>query len=341
MGLSAAPARVQPDWRLLANRADITATIAARLVSLRYTDEAGLESDVLEIVLADHDPDAPIQVPAAGAELELSLGYAGALVRVGLFVVDEIEMSGPPGVMTIRARAAPFESSRGGLSQLQTQKRRAWPKGTMLADMARKIAAEHGLRPVIGADLEGIRLPHLDQLDESDVNFLVRIARRYDALVKPAGGRLVLAKRGQAKSASGQTLPAVVLAPDEVSSWRVSITRREQSGTVVAYWHATRQSRRHEVQVGEGEPVFRIKRYYPSPDMAKAAAHAEMDRRARRQATLSLTMPGRIEVQAEGRVVLAGFREGVDGQWIVTRAEHGLDAGGLVTSIDAERPIER
>lgn len=239
--------------------------------------------------------------------------------------------------MTIRARAAPFEGSRGGMSQLQTQKRRAWMKGTKLADMARRIAAEHGMQPVIGVGLEDIRLPHLDQLDESDINFLVRVACRYDAIIKPAAGRLILAKRGTAKTASGQTLPAVILAPDEVSTWRVSVTRREQSGTVVAYWHATRQAKRQAVKAGEGEPVTRIKRYYPSEDMARAAARAELDRRARRQATLSLTMPGRLDVMAEGRLVLAGFREGVDGEWIVTRAEHGLDAGGLSTSVEAER----
>lgn len=331
---------VRPAWRLLANRADITTTVAERLISLRFTDEAGLESDMLEISLADHDPDKPIQVPAAGAELELSLGYEDALTRIGLFVVDEIEMSGPPGVMTIRARATPFEGSRGGMSQLQTQKRRAWPKGTKLADMARKMAAEHGLIPAIGASLEDIRLPHLDQLDESDLNFLVRIARRYDALVKPAGGRLVLAKRGETKTVSGQTIAPVILEPGEVSSWRVSITRREQSGMVVAYWHATRQARRHEVKVGEGEPVTRLKRYYPTEDMARAAARAELDRRARRQATVSITMPGRIEVMAEGRLVLAGFREGVDGQWVINRVEQSLDGSGLSTSIEAERANE-
>lgn len=338
MGLSDALTH-RPVWRLLANRANITATIAQRLISLRYTDEAGLESDVLEIQLADHDPDTPVQVPPAGAELDLALGFEGALTRVGLFVVDEIELSGPPNQMTIRARAAPFEGSRGGMSQLQTQKRRSWPAGTRLADMARKIAAEHGLQPAIGADMEGIRLPHLDQLDESDINFLVRVARRYDALVKPAAGRLVLARRGKAKSASGQTLPAVILEPGEVSSWRVSLTRRENAGTVVAYWHATKQARRQEVKAGVGEPVTRIKRYYPAEDMARAAAQAELDRRARRQATLSLTMPGRLDVMAEGRLVLAGFRDGVDGEWIVTRAEHGLDSGGFSTSVEAERAV--
>lgn len=337
MGLKGPP--VRPDFRLLANQADITATVAERLIELRYTDEAGIDSDLLEIRLADHDPDGPIRVPPTGAELVLSLGYDGELTRIGTFVCDEVELSGWPGELTVRARATPFEASPGGMGRLQTQKRRAWPKGMLLADIVTKVAAEHGLRPVIAPDMASIRLPHLDQMDESDINFLVRVGTRYDAVIKPAGGCLVLAKKGQARRATGELLPSVVLSADEVTNYRVSLTRRDNSGTVVAYWHETRQARRKEVRVGQGEPVFRIKRYFPTAEMASAAARAEYDRRARRQATLSLSMPGRIEAQAEGRVVLAGFREGVDGQWIVTRAEHGLDARGFVTSIEAERPM--
>lgn len=334
MGLNA-----RPEWRVWANKADITGTIKDRLIGLRYTDEAGLESDVLEIRLADHDPDRPIQIPATGAELELALGYDGELARVGVFVVDEIEISGWPGELVVRARAAPFEASRSGMTRLQTQKRRAWPKGTLLADIVRKIAAEHGLQPAVADEMAAIRLPHQDQIDESDLGFLTRLARRYDGIVKPAGGRLVLAKRGRAKSASGQEIVLVRLAPGDVSSYRVSLTRRDESGTVAAYWHATKAAKREEVQVGQGEPVTRLKRYYPTAEMARAAAQAEYDRRARRRATLSLSMPGRTDVMAEGRLDLVGFRPGADGPWIVTRAEHSLDRAGYSTSIEAERPI--
>lgn len=50
--------------------------------------------------------DESTQIPATGAELELVLGYDGELARVGGFVVDEIETSGWPGELVVRARAA-------------------------------------------------------------------------------------------------------------------------------------------------------------------------------------------------------------------------------------------
>ncbi len=52
--------KVKPEYRPLANQNDITSKISNRLISLRYTDEAGMESDILEITLADHDSDNPI-----------------------------------------------------------------------------------------------------------------------------------------------------------------------------------------------------------------------------------------------------------------------------------------
>ncbi|MDT9105882.1 late control protein, partial [Escherichia coli] len=116
----------RPNFKLLANDKNITDTILDRFVSLRYTDEAGLESDMLEIVLADHIPEKPIQVPPTGAELQLFLGYDNDSVRIGLFIVDELELAGWPGEMTIRARAAPYDKSKGGKFNLQTQKVRSW-----------------------------------------------------------------------------------------------------------------------------------------------------------------------------------------------------------------------
>ncbi len=329
---------VKPEYRLTANKTDITGKISERLVSLRYTDEAGMESDVLEIVLADHDPKNPIQVPPTGAELELALGYDGDFDRIGLFVCDEIEMAGWPGEMTIRARAAPFDVSKGGLANLQTQKTRSWSKGTLLGDMVRKIAKEHGMAPAVMDTLAKIALPHIDQADESDLHFLGRVVKKYDGIVKPAAGKLVLAKIGSAKTISGLTLPTVTLGPDDVSRFRVVMSKRETAGMVVAYWHAVKNSRRNEVKVGSGEPVRRLKMYYPTKEMALAAARSELDRRERRKVTVSVTLPGRTDLVAEGRVILQGFRDGVDGEWSITRAEHSLDESGYTTTIEAELP---
>lgn len=329
---------LKPEFRLTANSADITAAVQSRLISLRWTDEAGMDSDVLEISLADHDPAAPIAMPPTGAELDLSLGYDGSLQRVGLFVADEVELSGWPGEMTIRARAAPFEASKGGKATLQSQKTRSWPKGTKLGDLVRKIARENGLEPAVAASMASIVLPHLDQADESDLHFLVRVALKYDAIVKPAGGKLVLAKRGEARSTSGQALPAVTLQPADVGRFRLSLSRRDAPGMVVAYYHATKAAKRHEVKVGEGEPVTRLRMYYQTADMAKAAARAELDRRKRGRVTLSVALPGRTDLMAEGRLLLDGFRDGVPRDWIITRVEHRLDGAGYTCDVEAEQP---
>ena len=335
MGLTG---QVKPDYRLTANQQDITGTIQQRLVSLRYTDEAGMESDVLEITLADHDPDNPIQMPPTGAELELFLGYDGALDRIGLFVCDEIEMSGWPGEMTIRARAAPFDLSKGGKSNLQSQKTRSWAKGTLLGNMVKKIAKEHGMAAAVMDTLAKIALPHIDQADESDLHFLGRVVKKYDGIVKPAAGKLILAKIGSAKTVSGLSLPAVTLSPGQVSRFRVVMSKRETAGMVVAYWHAMKSAKRNEVKVGDGEPVKRLKMYYPTKEMALAAARSELDRRERRKVTVSVTMPGRTDIVAEGRLFLQGFRDGVDGEWSITRAEHTLDGSGFITTVEAEQP---
>ena len=329
---------LKPTFRILANEADITGTLQSRLISLRYTDASGVESDILEVVVSDADPDAPIQQPPPGAEMQLFLGYDGLSQYMGAFVADEIEMSGWPSEMTIRARSAVFAKSKKGKTGLQSQKSRSWPKDTKIGDMVSKIAKEHSLTPKVSESLKSIKLPHIAQTDESDLNFLSRIARKYDGVVKPVGENLIFAKRGETKSVSGENLPPVVLTPGQVSRFRVVTSTRETAGMVVAYWHAVKNAKRHEVKVGEGEPVKRLKMYYPTQEMALAAARAELDRRKRHKTTISIQFPGDPNVAAEAKLVLAGFREGVDGEWLITRVEHTLGSGGYVCSVEAETP---
>lgn len=330
---------LEPTFKILANQADITATIADRFISLSLTDAAGMESDMLEITLSDNDPLAPIAIPPTGAELQLFLGYDGLNVPMGMFVCDEVELAGWPGEMVIRARAATYNKSKGGKSDLQTQKSRSWPKGTKLGDMVAKIAKEHGMESAVASSLKSIPLPHIDQADESDINLLVRLAKKYDAVVKPGDGKLVLAKRGESKSVSGEQLPPVLLVPGDCASWRMVISKRETAGMVVAYWHAVKQAKRNEVKVGKGEPVRRLKSYYPTEEMALAAARADLQRRQRGQETWSGSVTGSPVIAAEAPLGLSGFRPGVDGDWLLSRVVHRLDkSSGYTCDLEAEKP---
>ncbi len=88
--------------------------------------------------------------------------------------------------------------------------------------------------------------------------------------------------------------------------------------------------------VCQGEPVKRLKMYYPTQEMALVAARSELDRRERGKVNVSITLPGRTDLVAEGRMILDGFRDGVNGEWGITKAEHSLDSNGFTTAVEAE-----
>lgn len=331
---------MRPAFKVLANGQDITETLRGRFMGLTVTDEAGYSADTVEIRLADTDPDSPIEIPPTGAELDVSLGYADTgLQRMGLFIADEVELEGWPGQMTIRGRAAPYDTSKGGKTDLQTQKTRSWPKGTTLGAMVAKIAKEHGMAPAVAASMQAIVLPHFDQTEESDISFLVRVARKYDGAVKPGGGKLAVAKRGESKTSSGAELATVTLDASDCSRWSLSITTRDSSGTVVAYYHDRGQAKRQEVSVGSGDPVRRLRHNFPDKTSAQKAAQAELDKRDRRKNKLALAMPGNPGLTAEARLELTGFRAGVPTEWLITRVQHRLEPGtGYVAEVEAEKP---
>lgn len=329
-----------PIFRVIANGSPLSAEAIGRMRSITVTDEAGYSSDQVEITLADHDIANPIDIPPRGAELRVYLGYQETgLQDMGLFVVDEVELQGWPGEMVIRGRAAPYSTSKGGKSDLQTQKTRSWPKGTKLSAMVAKIAKEHGMEALTSPGVASITLPHLDQTEESDMAFLVRVVRKYDCVVKPGGGKLAVAKRGESKSASGQDMPAITLAAQQCSRWSLSITTRDSEGTVVAFYHDRGLAKRQQVSVGSGDPVRRMRHNFPDRDTALKAAQGELDKRDRRKNKLTLTMPGDPLLAAEAKLTLAGFRAGVPTSWLVNRVEHRMEVGsGYACTLECELP---
>lgn len=330
---------VKPEFRISANGSDISRLVDECFIRLTLTDEVGIQSDMMELTLSDNDPGNPIQIPPTGAELQLAIGYDGQLRSMGTFICDEVELAMWPGEMVIRARAAVYEKSKAGKTDLQSQRTRSWEEGTKLADMVKKIASEHSLEPKISNSLLSVVLPHIDQSDESNINLLTRIASKYDAVVKPSDGKLIVALRGESKSVSGKALPAVNIQPKDCSSCRMVSSKRETAGQVVAYWHAVNEAKRNEVSAGTGEPVRRLRNDYPTQELALAAARSELQRRQRGQQTLSVAVIGNPEIMAEAPLIMAGFRPGIDGQWLITRVRHSIDSSsGYTCDIEAEVP---
>lgn len=318
-----------PAHKLTIDGIEAGADLRRRLISLSLTDEQGMDSDALEIQLSDTD--GLIALPRHGAKVRLWLGWKGEpLIDKGLFTVDEVEHSGPPDVLSIRAKAAELRGT------LKAQRTRGWDM-VHLGDIIETIAGSHGLTPAVATDLAGIVIEHIDQTDESDVHFLTRLGRQYDAIATIKDGRMMFTRAGEGKTASGQALPGIVITRSDGD--RHLYTVQDRAGTttgVKATWTDRDAAWDKAVLVGEEGNVKTLRKVYPNEAEAKAAAEAEYKRGARSAQTMSLTLAhGRPELLAETPVTMRGFKPGIDGSgWIATRVTHKLDDAGLTTDVD-------
>ena len=334
----------RPDsGRILVDGQDITPAIRPRLESLSLTDNRGLEADTLDITL--DDTDGALALPPRGARVRLALGWAGQpLEDKGEYIVDELEHSGTPDRLLIRARSADLRSG------IATKKERSW-HGVTLGDLVRSIAAQNNLQPAVGEDLAAEPLDHLDQTAESDANLLTRLARDFDAIATIKDGRLLFMPAGQAATASGQPLPPVTLTRSSGDSHRFAVADRGAYTGVKAYWHDTRTGKKEDVQVGNDEApadpeatepsagnVKALRHTYASKQSAERAARAEWQRLQRGVAEFSLTLAhGRPELMPELPVKVQGFKPQIDdAAWLIARITHRLGDGGLTTVMELE-----
>ncbi len=190
---------------------------------------------------------------------------------------------------------------------------------------------------MVSGEYSGVTLPHIDQVEESDLHLLTRYARDRGGVVKVADGRLLFVPRGEAKSATGKTLATVHVAPHQVDDYRFSFAERDNYKSVSAQWHNTATGLRETITVGEGEPVFRVGRVFPDADAARAKAQAKYDAITRRQGTGSLTLsPGNMDARAEHPLILTGWPSDWPSDWGIKSAEHTYEDGGLSSTAEVE-----
>ena len=306
---------------------DLTPLLADRLLTLRITDKAGLDSDELDISLDDRD--GAVRLPDTGAVLEVSLGYAETgLTRIGQYRIDEVGSSGMPQTVTLRGRPANM------LGAIRQARRHAW-SNCPLEQIVRDIAQRNKLKPVCKVKATVVRA---DQMNESDLHFLTRLARQYDATATIKGGQvLVLPRGGQRNSRSGKPLPTLVLQRRDISHWQFLRSDREAAGGAAVRSHDQRSGKTQVVMVPDKNNPDSPPRYIRHPVASKggasAAAKATANRARRAEFTLNLSLPGRPDIVAERTLRAQGIKEGVDGLWTVDSVVHNLSRSGWDTAL--------
>lgn len=347
----------KPIWRISVADEDITARLEPRLMQLNLTDNRGMEADQLDVTLDDSD--GRLDIPTRGAKIALALGWKDSgLVDKGVFTVDEIEHSGTPDQLTIRARSADL---RSGLS---TKKERSWHQTTVGA-IVEKIAEEAGLIPVVSPDLARQSIKHLDQTSESDANLLTRLGKMFDAAATVKAGRLLFFKIGRGQSAGGEMLPTVVLTRQKGDRHRFSVADRDACAAVKACYYDTQAGKKGEVVIRReedaekgkkvrggkaekaklahsGDDTKTLRHTYANCANATRAARSALDKSQRGASTFSLTLArGRPDLFPELPATVRGWKPAIDGaDWLIVKVTHRLTPSGLVSELELELGID-
>jgi len=282
------------------------ALINSRLIDWEHVDAAGVESDTLKLTVNTEGLDG---LPSVDGKLGLRVGYAETgLVDKGEFVVTRTMPQLFPSRLLIVATAAPFKVA----DQTGFKARRSASYGpTTLGALFRQLASRHGFSPRVAPELDAIPIEHVDQSSETDMGFLTRLARRFDAVAKPVNDLYVLARRGQVKSLSGKPLPPVTLSvtqdnrPGDRAFIMASIdndSRIRIKGVRSAWWDG-QAGQEIRVEVGT-EPFKVLRQRYQSESEARAVANGEFAKARREAAKLRIDCPGDPAFGAEGLVVL-------------------------------------
>ncbi|UOP08816.1 contractile injection system protein, VgrG/Pvc8 family [Pseudomonas palleroniana] len=289
------------------------ALLNERLLEWEHTDAAGFVSDHLKLTL---DIEGLEGLPDLGGKIGLRVGYLeSGLVDKGQFKITKRTPSLFPMRLVLEATAAPFDQD--GFKQRRTASHGPITLGALF----RRLTVRYGYSPRVATDLEGQQITHIDQTNESDMAFLTRLAKRFDAVAKPVDELYVLGRKGQLTSLSGKALPDVRLSltrdnrPGErafISAKFTEGSRAKYSGAQASWWDASAGKKR-VVRVGI-EPFKQVVQRYQNEAEARAAAEGEMRRVGREGMQVDVICPGNPLFAAEGLLLLdeswPGFMQG-------------------------------
>ena len=320
-----------PAFRIMVAGEDATGKVADRLLGLTVTDEDGTKADRLELELDNRD--GGLAFPDTEAQIEVSLGYRGLpLSMMGVYAVDGVSGSGPRLTMRITATAADLKGD------IRAPRTRGW-EGKSLRDIVGTIAGEAGLRAVVGDSVAGKVWDFLAQTAESNLHFLTRIAATLDATAKPAGGALIVQRRGEGKTAAGDALTPPVLPRWRFTDWDWQFEGRAIWRAAEAEWTDTATGATHKVKLGQGTPLKKIRHPFATEAEATRAAEAALSGAARAAMTLDATLSG-FEPGLLGGAsasVTGLIPPELNGEWHLESVTHAFSGAGLITSFRGKK----
>ncbi len=332
------------ELHLTYDNTDVSLAVAGDVMGFTFTDHAHGKADDFQVTLKD---DRALWsgswFPEKGATLKPSFFCRNWFkdgnnlsLQCGVFTIDDIEASGPPDQVVIKAVSSLVTTGMKG------EKRTRWWENTDLEQVAKTLAKENNVNLFYSAD-EPILFDRVDQRQETDLGFLTRICDENGLKLKVADEKIVVF---EASKFDAQT-PSVTLVRGDalIKSHSFQASSHDiYRACTVKYWKPEAKEELSYTFTPPNPPsvgqVLMVNRRFESQAAAMDAARAEL--RAKNQAEIkgTMTLVGHPGVAAGLVASVQGF--GIfSGTYFIEKADHAYVRGsGYTTSIQIRKTLE-
>lgn len=346
-----------------------TEYLSKYLMDFSYTDGAPGDQDNITVTLDDREANwQRTWKPEFGDKLIAEITVVNwdkpgqkAKLPCGSFEVDAIDVNGPPDTVAIQAVALPL----GGYQAKQESRTKAWEQ-VKLKTIAQDIAKRAKLDLVYSAS-SNPTYDRIDQTDQSDLSFLIQIAKDEGIAAKISGGKLVLFDE-----AEYEKKPAVLdIVRGKVNiisySFSESSTNRAYGSCVVTYRPpapakkakkkskgkttttalaaAPKKSVTSKVITGKYSlpnakdlPVLRINERVESVAEANRLARNRLREQNKQSGQARFTLDGDIRLASGITVNVKGYGR-FDGKYIIESATHSLGTNPYRVDIEIRKVL--
>jgi len=229
-----------PKFRLIANNKDVTQHIDKNLISLNFHDESGTKADKIDIkVYGDFIR------PKYKDKLKLYLGYKEKLEEFycGLFIIQNTSWS-KNNILTISATATDFSKN------LKVLKNREF-ETISIKQLIEKIAKDHNLDSK--CDFDDIYFPYIAQSNESDMAFLNRLAKDFNAIYSIKNNTIIFLRMDEKN-----TLNKVIIDSNECENLNIKNSNKTYYKSAILKYQDTKENKIKTIKIGSKEPIYNI-----------------------------------------------------------------------------------
>lgn len=320
-----------PRYRILADGNPVSGAFNDRMTDLVITDHEGMQADDLKIVFDDRD--FACTPPPKGSKLSVWLDddRGGGFQPMGIYTVSGRKRGFKKGegrILTVHGRSADVRKE-------MKQPRTGAHTDTDVDGLVGTVAGRYGLTPKVSPQLGKLKLPYLDQAEESDLHILARLARDFDAVYKIAGGKVLFLARDEIEA-------SIALAMTDFVDCTVDDDDRSQHGKSTAHHHDRGKVERipetYGADDGSEGPESMLRHTHPTKELAQAAAKGRQSRLERLEKRLHGVLSGNTGIMAGMTATIAWGVEMYDGAYgLKTVTHHLVKNGGYTTTIDTHK----